>query len=112
MRNPWLALALCAGVIGSTSILATGCSAMMQSRASEQAYNPSTGTQTIAFNNGIYQSRGEALPLKDDQLAVVGTAEGYNLYRLKGGGAGGTPQADMLYIKTTDGRYQALVRVQ
>lgn len=108
MRSKLFGLALAAGLTG---LLMTGCAAM-RGQADEVVYEPSMGSETVAFNNGIYQTRGEALPLRQDQLTEVGTAEGYTLFRLSGGGAGGAPQGDILYIKTKENRYQALVRIQ
>lgn len=109
MRSKLFALAVVAGLSG---ILMTGCAAMRGEKATEVVYEPGMGPETIAFNNGIYQTRGEVLPLRQDQLTEVGQAEGYTLFRLSGGGAGGAPQGDILYIKTADNRYQALVRIQ
>lgn len=109
MRSKLFGLMVVAGLSG---LMMTGCAAMRGSQASEVVYEPSMGTETIAYNNGIYQTRGEELPLREDQLTQVGQAEGYALYRLSGGGAGGAPQGDILYIKTADNRYQALVRIQ
>lgn len=104
MRSKLLGLAL-------AGLLMTGCAAM-RGQTEEIVYEPGMGAETVAFNNGIYQTRGEALPLRQDQLTEVGTAEGYTLFRLSGGGAGGAPQGDILYIKTKENRYQALVRIQ
>ncbi len=109
MRSKLFGLALVAGLAGA---LLAGCAGMRGEKATEVVYEPSMGAETIAFNNGIYQTRGEALPLRNDQLTQVGNAEGYTLFRLSGGGAGGAPQGDILYIKTGDNRYQALVRIQ
>lgn len=94
--------------IGICSFMLVGCAATMGK--SQAAYDPSRGTQTVAFHDGIYQTRGVALPLRDDQLVKVGTAEGLELYQLKGGGGG--PAVEVLYVKTTDGRYQPLTRIQ
>ncbi|HEY9856258.1 MAG TPA: hypothetical protein V6D05_11000 [Stenomitos sp.] len=109
MRSKLFSLAL---VVAMSGLVMTGCAAMRGQKATEVVYESSLGPETIAYNNGIYQTRGEALPLRQDQLSEVGQAEGYKLYRLSGGGAGGAPQGDILYIKTADGRYQALVRIQ
>lgn len=109
MHSKLFALALMAGLSG---VLMTGCAAMRGEKATEVVYEPAMGPQTVAFNNGIYQTRGEALPLRQDQLTEVGTAEGFKLFRLSGGGAGGAPQGDIIYIKTANNRYQALVRIQ
>lgn len=106
MRQAPVKLALVTGLL---SLSLVGCAAWMGGR--EVAYDPASGTQTLAFQEGIYQTRGEALPLRSDQVQKVGTAEGLELYQLKGGG-GGTRSTDILYVKTKDGRFQPMMRIQ
>jgi hypothetical protein len=108
MRHPLQQLALASMVAG---LLSTGCAGLMQQSHPQSAYDQQRGTLTVSVNNRFYQSRGEALPLRDDQMVKVATAEGYDLYRLKGGG-GGRPGPDVLYVKTTAGDYLTLIRVQ
>lgn len=107
MRKSLLALSLC---LGMTGVLMSGCAGMMHGK-SQTAYDQQQGTRTVAFENRIYQTRGEALPLKDDQVVSLGIVEGLEVFQLKGGGAGAQGQADLIYVKTVDGRYQPLVRI-
>lgn len=106
MRKSLLALSLC---LGLTGVMMNGCAGMMQGK-SATAYDQQQGTRTLAFENKIYQTRGEALPLKDDQVVSLGIVEGLEVFQLKGGG-GGQGQADLIYVKTVDGRYQPLTRI-
>lgn len=108
MRKVVLSLML--GLSLSTGL--AGCAALMGGKEGPKIYDQATGPQTIAFDNKLYQTRGEPMPLKDDQVIKVGMAEGFELYQLKGGGGGMTSATvDQVYIKTADGRYQALVRL-
>ena len=94
--------------LGAVLVL-TSCAQALQGKA-EAALDPTLGTQTVAFQNSIYQSRGEALPLREEELVKVGVSEGLTLYRLRGGGGGAF--ADILYVKSARGGFQALVRIQ
>lgn len=108
MRKALLSVML--GLSLSTGLV--GCAALMQGKAEgPKTYDQATGAQTIAFDNKLYQTRGEPLPLKEDQLIKVGMAEGFELYQLKGGGGGTIASVDQIYIKTAENRYQALIRL-
>ena len=93
----------------AAAFMLTSCAQALQGKV-EAAVDPALGPQTLAFQNGIYQTRGEALPLRDEDLIRVGVSEGLVLYRLRGGGGGAF--ADVLYVKSARGGFQALVRIQ
>lgn len=71
------------------------------------AYDPALGQETLVHDGLIYQTVGEPLEGDESDLVAVGTAEGYVIYQLPGGGAGEAGR-NLIFIKTTDGRFQAL----
>lgn len=109
MRHKLRPIALSAIV---ASVMLGGCAGMMQQSRSQSAYDQSRGPLTVSFDNKIYQSRGDALPLREDQLIRVGTSQGYTIYQLRGGGGGPKPNTETIFVRTTDGNYLTLVRVQ
>jgi|GEM_PF-1885430 len=78
-----------------------------EERSSQIAYDPALGQETLVHDGLIYQTVGQPLEGDESDLVAVGTAEGYVLYQLPGGGAG-TAGRNLLFIRTTDGRFQAL----
>lgn len=78
-----------------------------EERPSQVAYDPAVGQETLIHDGLIYQTVGQPLEGDVSDLVAVGTAEGYVLYQLPGGGAG-TAGRNLLFIRTTDGRFQAL----
>lgn len=78
-----------------------------EERSTQIAYDPALGQETLIHDGLIYQTVGQPLEGDVSDLVAVGTAEGYVLYQLPGGGAG-TAGRNLLFIRTTDGRFQAL----
>ena len=78
-----------------------------EERPSQVAYDPALGQETLVHDGLIYQTIGQPLEGDESDLVAVGTAEGYVLYQLPGGGAGEAGR-NLLFIRTTDGRFQAL----
>lgn len=78
-----------------------------QEKPAQVAYDPALGQETIVHNGIVYQTVGEPMEGDESDLVAVGTAEGFVLYQLPGGGAG-TSGRNLLFIRTTDGRFQAL----
>jgi len=99
-------------VLALTSVfLLVGCHRGQVKQAEEPstqvAYDPALGQQTLVHDGIIYQSVGQPLEGDVSDLVAVGTAEGYVLYQLPGGGAG-TAGRNLLFIRTKDGKFQAL----
>jgi len=78
-----------------------------EERSAQVAFDPALGQETIVHNGIIYQTVGEPMEGDESNLVAVGTSEGYVLYQLPGGGAG-LGGRNLLFIRTTDGRFQAL----
>lgn len=70
-------------------------------------YDPALGQETIIHEGLVYQTIGQPMEGDESDLVAVGTAEGYVLYQLPGGGAG-QPGRNLIFIKTVDNRFQAL----
>lgn len=100
-------------ILALTSLtLLAGCHSGQVRQASEQptqqvAYDPALGQETLIHDGLVYQTIGEPMEGDVSDLVAVGTAEGYVLYQLPGGGAGQGGQ-NLLFIQTKDGRFQAL----
>ena len=71
--------------------------------STQVAYDPALGQQTLVHDGLIYQTVGQPLEGDESDLVAVGTAEGFVLYQLPGGGAG-TAGRNLLFIRTKDGR--------
>lgn len=78
-----------------------------EERSHQVAYDPALGQQTLVYDGIIYQTVGQPLEGSESDLVAVGTSEGYVLYQLPGGGAG-QPGRNLIFIRTVDGRFQAL----
>ncbi len=96
----------------ASATMLVGCHPAQVRQASEEqsqqiAYNPALGQETLVHDGIVYQTVGEPMEGNESDLVAVGTSEGYVLYQLPGGGAGGAGR-NLLFIKTTDGRFQAL----
>lgn len=94
------------------AIMLVGCQPGQIRQAAEEpteqiVYDPAIGQETLVHDGLVYQTVGEPLEGDESDLVAVGTAEGYVLYQLPGGGAG-EPGRNLLFIKTKDGRFQAL----
>lgn len=99
-------------VLALAGIMLVGCHHGQVRQAEEQkphqvAYDPSLGQQTLVYEGMIYQTVGQPMEGKESDLVAVGTSEGFVLYQLPGGGAGGAAR-NLLFIRTVDGRFQAL----
>lgn len=93
-------------------VLLVGCHPGQVRQAEEQkahqvAYDPTLGQQTLVYDGLIYQTVGQPMEGDVSDLVAVGTSEGFVLYQLPGGGAGGAAR-NLLFIRTVDGRFQAL----
>lgn len=75
--------------------------------SSQLAYDPAMGGEILIHNGIVYQTVGEPMEGDMADLQAVGTSEGYVLYQLPGGGAGEGGR-NLLFIRTVDGRFQAL----
>jgi hypothetical protein len=100
-------------ILALTSLtMLVGCQPGQVRQASEEptqqvAYDPALGQETIIHDGLVYQTVGEPMEGDVSDLVAIGTAEGYVLYQLPGGGAGRGGQ-NLLFIQTKDGRFQAL----
>lgn len=78
-----------------------------EDQATQVAYDPALGGEILVHDGLVYQTVGEPMEGDENDLQAVGTSEGYVLYQLPGGGAGEGGQ-NLIFIRTTDGRFQAL----
>lgn len=92
-------------------LMVAGCQSGQVRQADEPsrqlAYDPAMGGEILIHNGIVYQTVGEPMESDMNDLQAVGTAEGYVLYQLPGGGAGEGGR-NLIFIRTVDGRFQAL----
>jgi hypothetical protein len=78
-----------------------------EERPAQVVYDPDLGQETLVHDGIIYQTIGEPMEGSVSDLVAIGTAEGYVLYQLPGGGAGESGRS-LLFIQAKDGKFQAL----
>jgi len=96
----------------ASATMLVGCQPAQVRQAADEpsqqvAYDPALGQETLVHDGLVYQTVGEPMEGDESDLVAIGTSEGYVLYQLPGGGAGEAGR-NLLFIKTKDGRFQAL----